>query len=161
MLSVAYQASWNSLTNYFSRGTMRQKTSEETEVRVAVTMLLAKTTHWRIWTWLTFHVLLTFAASLLVIVENQSSVTPVREPEKAALLLDTSGIFRNRHRPEYELDPPKPMKRTILKLVPGGVTGPPRLIIDNSQTTRQRSYNMPGAQQAAEEDAVELLTRKR
>jgi hypothetical protein len=91
MLTVAYQASWNSLANYWSAGT----TTATTTLKRPVPVLVASISMWRAWTWLGINALLTVSGILLAVLQSQSQAKTVRNPVISALLLDTSRIIQH------------------------------------------------------------------
>ncbi|KAJ4303691.1 hypothetical protein N0V90_002592 [Kalmusia sp. IMI 367209] len=95
MLTVAYQASWNSLANYWATGGIVPAT---TVLRRPVPVLVASISTWRAWTWLGVNALLTVSSILLAVLQSQSQAKTVRDPVISALLLDTSHIIQHDRR---------------------------------------------------------------
>jgi len=94
MLTVAYQASWNSLANYWSGGNITVGTT----LKRPVLVLIASISKWRAWTWFGINALLTVSGILLVISQSRSRVKMVRNPMIYALLLDSSRVIRHDRR---------------------------------------------------------------
>ncbi len=88
MLSVAYQASWNSLSNEFQTGD-----PTETAVAATIPVLVAHVARWRMLTWLGLNALLTISGILLAVLQSTCSGKTVRDPAMTALLLDSKAVL--------------------------------------------------------------------
>ena len=88
MLSVAYQASWNSLARSFVNDSFA-----ETTYRRPVPGLVAHLSKARVIAWCVLNALLTVSACLLHVVRRGSHFKPVRKPWLTALFLDTSAVI--------------------------------------------------------------------
>lgn len=91
MLTVAYQASWNSLANYWSRG--EDITAPTTTLRRPVAVLVASVSKWRVWTWLVVNALLTVSGVLVAVLQSSSLAKTVRDPVVLALMVDNSHVL--------------------------------------------------------------------
>ena len=87
MISVAYQASWNSLTN------MWQGSLLGTSVSTPYPVLIAQITNWRVYVRLALTGGLTISGLALEILQKQCQHKVIRNPALAALLLDTSALL--------------------------------------------------------------------
>ncbi|KZM22008.1 uncharacterized protein EKO05_0002721 [Ascochyta rabiei] len=89
MLSVAYQASWNSMANVWSNDTTMRRTA----LSLPFPALTASITTWRVWTWLAMNCLLTVSGVIVAILQKQAFAKTVRNPELSLLLLDTKQLI--------------------------------------------------------------------
>ena len=85
MISVAYQASWNSLTNAWQASPMAV-----TEISTPYSILVAQVTTWRALTWFGSNAFLTVSGLLLAVLQRKCRNKTVRNPALAALMLDSS-----------------------------------------------------------------------
>ncbi|KAI3321293.1 hypothetical protein HD806DRAFT_204598 [Xylariaceae sp. AK1471] len=93
MISVAYQASWNSLTSYFSRGV----STEPSAVRFTIPQaaLRAEIDKTRTVTWIILNVALTVSSIVVVVVRSYYGGIVVKDAAVTALMLDTTDITLN------------------------------------------------------------------
>ncbi|KAJ8118395.1 hypothetical protein OPT61_g597 [Boeremia exigua] len=91
MLSVAYQACWNSLANIWSDET----TFRQTKLSLPYPALAASIAKWRVLVWLLLNCLLTFSGILIVYLQKGTRAKTVRNPELSALLLDTKRLIED------------------------------------------------------------------
>lgn len=87
MISVAYQASWNSLSN------MWQASLLPTKISTPYSVLIARVTTWRVCAWLGLNLVLTISGLLLAVLQKNCQNKTVRDPALAALMLDTSALL--------------------------------------------------------------------
>lgn len=87
MISVAYQASWNSLTNQW------QASPLATRISTPYPVLIAQVTSWRVSVWLGLNGALTISGLVLAILQRNCQHKTVRNPALAALMLDTSALL--------------------------------------------------------------------
>ena len=90
MLSIAYQASWNSLARSFLNDSFA-----ETTYRRPVPGLVAHLSKGRVISWCILNALLTVSACLLHMVRRESNFKPVVKPWLTALFLDISSVIIN------------------------------------------------------------------
>jgi hypothetical protein len=88
MISVAYQASWNSLTNGWQASPMAV-----TEISTPYSILVAQITTWRVLTWFGSNAFLTISGLLLAVLQRKCQNKTIRNPALAALMLDTSALL--------------------------------------------------------------------
>ncbi|KAF2448220.1 hypothetical protein P171DRAFT_428331 [Karstenula rhodostoma CBS 690.94] len=89
MLTVAYQASWNSMANYWANDT----TAVQTELKSPFPALKADIAIWRVWTWLALNCLLTVSGLIVAALQWKTAAKTVCNPELSALLLDTRQVI--------------------------------------------------------------------
>ena len=89
MLSVAYQASWNSLTNAFQPAPLTA-----THLRTPFSVLVADVITWRVFTWFAFQSLLTASGIVLVYLQSRCNGKTVRNTTVTPLLLDAGAVQR-------------------------------------------------------------------
>jgi hypothetical protein len=89
MLSVAYQASWNSLTNAFQPAPMTT-----TELKQPFAVLVADVVTWRVLAWFGINALLTISGVFLVYLQGKCLGKTVRDTTLTPLMLDSSAVLR-------------------------------------------------------------------
>jgi hypothetical protein len=90
MLSVAYQASWNSVNNDCQTSSPGQTTA-----KAAFQVLNARVSKWRMLTWFGLNHLLTISGVLLAVLQSACAGKTVRNPALAALMLDTKAVLES------------------------------------------------------------------
>lgn len=88
MISVAYQASWNSLANAWQTSPMAV-----TEISTPYSILVAQVTTWRVLTWFGLNAFLTISGLLLAVLQRKCQHKTIRNPALAALMLDTNALL--------------------------------------------------------------------
>jgi hypothetical protein len=89
MLSVAYQASWNSLTNAFQPAPMTA-----TELKTPFPVLIADVKSWRVLAWFGINALLTVSGVVLVYLQGSCQGKTIRNTTLTPLVLDASAVLR-------------------------------------------------------------------
>jgi len=119
MLSVAYQASWNSLTNAFAHGWTNESEWAMTSIWQPESVLLARVSRTRVIAWFVCNVVLTLSGAAILFLQFGSNFEIVRNPELAALLLDSSQIqHRDGKTSSTSIDPTSVDQSLRLRLVP-------------------------------------------
>jgi hypothetical protein len=88
MISVAYQASWNSLANGWQAPPMAV-----TEISTPYSILVAQITTWRVLAWFGSNSFLAISGLLLAVLQRKCQNKTIRNPALAALMLDTSALL--------------------------------------------------------------------
>jgi hypothetical protein len=88
MVATAYQASWNSLTNFFSGSTT---TDHRTSVPVSV--LHADLITWRVWLWLALKASLARSGLVLILMQRLCDTGVIQNSAVTALLLDSRAVI--------------------------------------------------------------------
>ena len=88
MLSVAYQASWNSLTTDF------QANDTTTVLSPQYPVLVASITRWRVLLWLLLNASLTVSGVILAVLQISCQAKTIQNPPLSALMIDTSAVLQ-------------------------------------------------------------------